>query len=1713
MNGCRRVSIKRTFKSGWILAAFVIGVSVAATVTASDVNAPKIPANFNRLPGPEAVQMMPTEMLNGDPNAVQMRFFNPPLESGIVSKNGQEWETVRLSGESSTTEPGVPDLPRVARLVMVGDRGNVTLRVVNQSFTVLDNVEAVLPVQHDDGDEVAPASGFTAPKAEIYGADAWYPPVIAELSAPATMRDVRFAALALYPVQINPVTRQMRVYDNIEVVVETGGGVGPNEILHTPRFISPDFKQLYQTFENFRGSALDELPVMPGRYLAICPNSTNAIAHTEKLVAWKRRRGIDATYVTTATAGATASAIRTYIRNQYLATNGELEYVCLVGDPNGSTGYVIPTEGTQKDNYFGTMNAGEGPNPDPVPDIAIGRMSCGDNTELLSTVDKTVRYESAPYMTDPTWFTRTWCVAHTSYVASNPSTKEYTRQIMLLHGVTTAAFNTYPSLINGSDLNARVGQGMSVFNHRMSYIGQITNSQVDATPVTFMNPFVMAVTCGTGNFDGDGTSEAWLAPAGQTSSNPKGAIGCVGMYGSGTHTRFNNIVDAGVMYGLYALDIQTQGVALIAGKLELYRNYWATNPSDVQNFCYWPNLMGDPAVPVWRKRPVAPLVTRPSTINRGTNNVTLQVVNSVTAQPVPDAFVCLLKGTETFSRGYTDAAGNLNLPCSTATTGYLYVTITKPDVLPYLDSIQVINSTASLSLHGVTVDDDNLSGTIGDNNGVLNPGETVDLRVALINSGTSTTITGISGTLTSSSPGIQITQATSSYPNLAPGANANPNTAYRVVVTAVFNNEPATFFLTLTSSAGTHRVRVDRTPIAGDVAYISSTFSGPGGSVDPGESGNFTVTFLNSGGRSLTSAAGILRSLDAYLDVTDSTGTYGTVSASSNSTNTSNPFAISASSGAYNGHRARMQLVVTAAGGFRDSTDFYLTIGSQTSTSPTGPDGYGYYAFDNTENQPPNSGSVYEWIELYPSPGTSLNFNDNGENQDASSGLNLPFSFQFYGQTFNQITVCSNGWLAFGTYTINDFRNYRMGSPLGPPYQVAAYWDDLACTGATNVYYWYDATNNLFVVQWRCRTLWTSVNEYFEVILYDPAHYPSATGDGKIKVQYQQVTLSANQDGGAVDDNPYASVGIQNGDHSIGLDYYYWNSYSPGSAPLVAGRSLMFTTDASGQLAPSIVLTQPNGGENWFVGQPYNILWQTTAVPGNVNIQLNRSYPGGTWETIIANTPNDGEAAWTVSGAAAATASARVRVMSITNPTAGDTSNANFSISLPSVTLTTPNGGEVLAAGSIVPIVWTSTGLGPVRVELNRNYPGGAWEELSPSSGDTYYWTVTGPPTANARVRVSGVSLPSVFDESNASFTIGSPPAISHSQHPDLEPGMALFTAIITDDAAGFAPRLLYRLLGAAFFDSLTLTVTGNPNEFSATTPALAAGRYEYFIRVTDAQLLTATAPASGTYKFDVHYIGTVWTVFDDGTAETYNWAQGEDFEWAVKFDPGSYPYALHSGRFAVCPQCLSEISGSVIFTVYLADGPGGMPGTVAFRDTTGSPGNVIGGLPAGPAWASVITRVSGHALQLSGPFYLAVENTVPNSTSVAFGHDTAGPRNNRSFFYDGCTSLWFDENAAVENARAGNRMIRAAGFPIAPVQAVIYREVSGPNVNAILRWTATGAPFYRVYSATSVNGPFDTFEGYTAGTATGSPVIFTDVNAINEGVRRFYQVVASDTP
>ncbi|MGE5175287.1 MAG: S8 family serine peptidase [Hyphomicrobiales bacterium] len=183
-----------------------------------------------------------------------------------------------------------------------------------------------------------------------------------------------------------------------------------------------------------------------------------------------------------------------------------------------------------------------------------------------------------------------------------------------------------------------------------------------------------------------------------------------------------------------------------------------------------------------------------------------------------------------------------------------------------------------------------------------------------------------------------------------------------------------------------------------------------------------------------------------------------------------------------------------------------------------GPDAYGYRYADSDD---PVQGTPFDWVDIT-STGTHLPVN--GDDQNVGP-FPLPFPFPFYGNTFTEYRVCSNGWLSF-TSSATSLSNTTLPntSTSTPENLLAPFWDDLDLRSAGAVYAQYDGTR--FIVEYAGVPRYSSGGPYtFEVILY-----PSGT----IDFQYLQM------DGTRLNE---ATIGIQNATKDIGLQVAYNQAY------------------------------------------------------------------------------------------------------------------------------------------------------------------------------------------------------------------------------------------------------------------------------------------------------------------------------------------------------------------------------------------------------------------------------------------------------------------------------------------------------------------------------------------------------------------------------------------
>jgi len=190
-------------------------------------------------------------------------------------------------------------------------------------------------------------------------------------------------------------------------------------------------------------------------------------------------------------------------------------------------------------------------------------------------------------------------------------------------------------------------------------------------------------------------------------------------------------------------------------------------------------------------------------------------------------------------------------------------------------------------------------------------------------------------------------------------------------------------------------------------------------------------------------------------------------------------------------------------------------------------------------------------------------------------------------------------------------------------------------------------------------------------------------------------------------------------------------------------------------LTPSLTLTDPDGGESWIAGSSHDITWTSDDSPGNVKLEYSTDNFDTDINTIVASTADDGTYEWTVPSDRSSTV--RVRVSFVDHSTFNDVSDADFTIEVPELTLTDPDGGESWSVDTGHAITWTSQdSLGNVKLEYSTDNFVSDINTIVASTADdgSHYWTIPSDRSSTVRVRVSFVADSSVNDVSDADFTI-----------------------------------------------------------------------------------------------------------------------------------------------------------------------------------------------------------------------------------------------------------------------------------------------------------------------------------------------------------------------
>ena len=1044
---------------------------------------------------------------------------------------------------------GMPKLPQYSTMIMLDPLKEYDISYEIKSSRIIHDIR-ITPNQHMiNGLEKESIEDVNM---EFYNSQNTYPYVSVLLSEPMIMRDIVTSNLIVVPFKYTPSKNQLEIYETIKIHVTQTGNREDIRKRDLPK--SKVFEKIYQNeILNYSQSQRDD-EYQPSSILYICSSSIESNGIFQQLVEWRRQRGYVVYTASLSETGSSASSIKNYIENAYENYSPAPEYISLIGDVGGD--YSIPTyyEDFNHDSYG---NACEGDHPysqldgsDLLPEVLMGRMSVRTTAELSTVVSKIINYEKATYLGSlGNYYDKAAMFGDPSSSGNSCAiTKEAIAGLLENHGFGDVYLKTSGSSWSTSMKN-ELSAGVLFFNYR-GYLGMsgFSTGDVDDASNGWKLPFATVLTCGTGSFAEESTCMAEKFFKAGTTTSPKGGVAAIGTATWNTHTIFNNIFDLGVYDGLLADQVETAGAALASGKLALLNTYPSNPYQWVSAFTQWNNLMGDPATHLWTDTPKTMVVDHLNEISYGTNYITI-TAQDVFGNPINDALVTLLPIFGTIPTSlYTNEEGTITFDIDSILNGIINITVTKNNYKPYVSTVDIVTSESVNIGQGLIINDSN--------DGIPAAGETFGLSIPLHNYGNSSA-SGITATLSSDSPLVSMSNNTVSYGTILSGQSAYGGSDFGLSIhPSAIQSEELDLYLTISDQENQWSSRVNLNIIGSYLVPVGAA------SLEPGQTSSININLNNQG---ILYATGVFAELDYFgdlLTINDGYGSWGDINSGSTQSST-NGFNITVSGDVVSGSQIIVSLNIYDDNGYDRSENYIIRIGSVSEDDPLGPDEYGYYIYDSGDTDYDLSPD-YNWIEIS-SSGTNLNLSNSGNGNWSGNGpletVNLPFTFQFYGVDYNQMTVCTNGWVALGETNAASFRNYPIPGAGGPSPMIAAFWDDLETGNNGDVYVY--SSNDYVIVQWTdMRTNYANSLETFQMILYNDSNQPY--GDNSIKIQYKEFnnTSSGNFSAYPPIHGSYATIGIENHLANDGLQYSYYNDYPTAAMNLSNNTSIYITSQS-----------------------------------------------------------------------------------------------------------------------------------------------------------------------------------------------------------------------------------------------------------------------------------------------------------------------------------------------------------------------------------------------------------------------------------------------------------------------------------------------------------------------------------------------------------------------
>lgn len=624
----------------------------------------------------------------------------------VVTKKGTFTE-VSVEDYGFHNQVGDPKLPVFHKLIEVPLNASYEVSYGKMTYQEIDLASQgitnpLMPFQ----ESVSKSSDLSklpfVVNSSTYSKDEFFGTQLVSIQNQGILRSVNLANLMVAPIYYNPVTKKLRVFTDLEVIVTFKNADIDATMELRRRTASPYFNNIYQVIPNYQSNLDNLITSGPVTFAIVAdPNFQTAL---QPFIEWKIRKGykvIDA-YTNNPAVGTTTASIRSYLMNLYQnppTGYAPPSFILLVGDVGQIPAFT--TGGHPSDLNYCEYTG------DHIPEVFYGRFAASNLTQLQAYIDKTLEYEqytmpNDAYLNevsmiagaDPTYGplhgngqinygTNTYfnsahnLLSHT-YLQPEPGGANYSQSIRndVSNGVAYSNYTAHGSEQGWADPQFVISQ-IGPLQNAHKYCLMVGNCCKTANFTTTCFAKEITRTPGKGALGYIGCSDYsywdedywWGCGYKSVSTNPQYNAQHLGAYDKTFHDHGESIDKWFV----------TMGQMVVGGNLAVQESN-----SSLKNY-YWEAycLMGDPSVSIYYSVPPAISASYPQNLAVGTTSFT------VTTEPY--AYVSAsMNDSVLLDAKCADSTGIVNLVFDSINSNvYVQLVITKQNRKPLLDSIQV----------------------------------------------------------------------------------------------------------------------------------------------------------------------------------------------------------------------------------------------------------------------------------------------------------------------------------------------------------------------------------------------------------------------------------------------------------------------------------------------------------------------------------------------------------------------------------------------------------------------------------------------------------------------------------------------------------------------------------------------------------------------------------------------------------------------------------------------------------------------------------------------------------------------------------------------------------------------------------------------------------------------------------------------------------------